>query len=456
MSRWLLVLYFCFLPLWATEEIVVHLTNASPLSPLYLLPIEATNSNLSASTLTALSEVLAFDFAHNGKTALLPESRARAAQAKTEGTLHFDPEAWKRLGCDYVIKPTLSGRTLSLSCYAVAKGRVRGNQEVVLTGELAKDRRLLHRAADAAHAFFFGVRGVCDTRILYTVRTREGSDSSSWISEVWEADYDGANAHQVTHQRTLCVTPTYLPSPTGGPTDRILYVSYQIGQPKIYAASTRGGDPVRLTYMRGNQLMPALSPRKDCLALISDITGNPDLFVQDFSLSQGVLGKPRQVFTAPYATQGTPTFSPDGSQIAFVSNKEGTARIYLLSLASGNGTARLLSRRNRDNTSPAWSPDGTKIAYSAAGADGTRQIWIYDCATQKEMPLTEGYGHKENPAWAPDSLHLLFNSSSPTHSELFLLNLNQKESIQLTRGPGEKRFPAWEPISLTYQPVTKS
>jgi len=49
------------------------------------------------------------------------------------------------------------------------------------------------------------------------------------------------------------------------------------------------------------------------------ITTNPDLFVQPYDPEQGPVGKPRQIFAARLSTQGTPTFSPNGKRIAFVS-----------------------------------------------------------------------------------------------------------------------------------------
>lgn len=104
---------------------------------------------------------------------------------------------------------------------------------------------------------------------------------------------------------------------------------------------------------------------------------------------------------------------------------------------------QIISKKTRENTCPAWSPDGKKIAYSAISS-GVRQIFIYDIERGTETQLTDGYGHKENPTWAPNSLHLMFNSTTPDSSELFMINLNQKKGVKVTRGSGEKRFPAWE------------
>ena len=132
------------------------------------------------------------------------------------------------------------------------------------------------------------------------------------------------------------------------------------------------------------------------------------------------------------------------STIAFVSDKDGPPRIYTIPANSyeKRADAKMITKQNKESSCPAWSPDGTKLAYSAK-TNAVRQIWIYDFKTGEERQLTAGPGNKENPCWAPDSLHLVFNSTDPFSSELFLVNLNQPEAIKLAHGPGKKHYPTW-------------
>ncbi len=76
--------------------------------------------------------------------------------------------------------------------------------------------------------------------------------------------------------------------------------------------------------------MPVVNRQQNMIAFICDITGNPDLFIQPFDTQAGAYGKPRQIYAAPHATQGCPSFSPDGKQIAFVTDRGGTARTYIM------------------------------------------------------------------------------------------------------------------------------
>ncbi len=65
-------------------------------------------------------------------------------------------------------------------------------------------------------------------------------------------------------------------------------------------------------------------------------------------------------------------------------------------------------------------------------------------STGQEWQLTDGTGNKENPSWAPDSQHLVFNSTDGHSSELYLVNLNQPDVVKITSGPGIKHYPSWE------------
>ena len=287
----------------------------------------------------------------------------------------------------------------------------------------------------------YHTQGIAESHILYTLRTRSGDSSAQWLSNVWQADYDGGNAKQLTHDDCLCVTPAFVPSQEGGRCRNFLYVSYKIGQPKIFASTLESSAGKRLMFLRGNQLMPAIAPTLDKIAFISDITGNPDLFVQDFSLEEGVLGKPRQVFCAPGATQGTPTFSPDGKKLAFVSNKDGTPRIYILDIPPPGASIKdlkpkMISKKTRENTSPPGRPMGKKSPIVLAHLERGKYGFMTP-SQAKRRSLTDGHGHKENPTWAPNSLHLMFNSSTTTTSDLFMINLNQKKAVKITTGPGK-------------------
>lgn len=441
------------------EQIVVRLATETTLMPLYLAKITNDNSPLDNGYFEKLEEILQYDLNHNGMTFTISQSPEKEKLANrllvgSNDSAQNSNQIWKSLNAHYIIKLSASKQNKLTATLLSANEEIsRGIEGLSLSGNYQQDRRQMHQLADAIHKVLFGKDGIASTHILYTIKsTPTSSQDKKWISEVWEADYDGGNARQITQDSGYNLTPIYVPPKAGFASGSFFYVSYKGTQPKIYVASLKDGKGRRLTTLRGNQLMPTLSWQRDKVAFICDITGHPDLFVQAFNPDVGAIGKPQQIFAWKQAAQGSPTFSPDGKQIAFVSNKDGTPRIYVMDIpAPGTSLkdvkALLVTKNNKESSAPAWSPDGTKLAYCSM-TNGARQIWVYDLTTKQERQLTQGGGNKENPTWAPNSLHLMYNSSDAGACELFMINLNQTNATKITAGPGEKRFPNWEPKAL--------
>lgn len=429
------------------ENIFVRLETEAKRIPLYLSHFIIDNAGIDPGYCDRLERVLQFDMNYNGMTYIVPNTKEKERLAVARELEHTPlPSDWKDMGAFYLLKVKIENRKLSANLFAANTDSAKSVRDIALTGDIAQDRRLIHQLADNIHKALFGTDGIASTRILYTVKTGKGKDP---VSEVWEADYDGENRRQLTNDSGYVVTPVYIPPKPGFTTGGFFFVSYKTGQPKIYYQQINQREPQRLSLLRGNQLMPTLSKQRDKIAFISDATGNPDLFMLEFSPDKGAIGKPYQIFATHQATQGTPTFSPDGKQLAFVSNKDGSPRVYVMNVPSPGTSlkdikATLLTKVNKESSAPCWSPDGKKIAYCAV-TQGVRQIWVYDFTTRQERQLTQGPGNKENPTWAPNSLHLIFNSSDADACDLYLVNLNQREAVKLTSGKGEKRFPCWEP-----------
>lgn len=443
-NLYLIGLFLLLLPLRGSgeEPIVVRVQTESRLLPLYLSHFSSEAPQFEPAYVEQLEAVLRFDFAHNGSTKLLEVTKEREALAQK--ALHQPEESFQKskgAGIPYVLVPKMRGNELAFRLFSMEKGSVKELKGGLLTGILADDRRTLHRMADQLHQTLTGTLGIASHRILYTLRTKKGT---GWLSDVWECDYDGANARQITHQGEYCVTPSYVP--TQGPhAQHFFYVGYGSGQPRIFCASLKDGLGKRVTSAKGNQLMPVLSRQRDQLAFICDAMGSPALCVQTYNPETGQGGPVRTLFAAKGATQSTPTFSPDGRALAFTSDKDGATRIYVIALEPG-AQPKLVSRKALNGTAPAWSPDGQKIAFCAS-TQGTRQIWVYQRATQEEQQLTFGGAHKENPSWAPNSAHLVYNTVSPGNTELYLLDLATLEPVKISRGGGEKRFPSWETLA---------
>lgn len=430
----------------AASQIIVDVSSEICLEPIYIIPFQSAGARFSAQYISELEKILTYDFTHDGSSYVVPQSSGRnTLAASIDKSLNRD--AWRKEGVTNVIKVGVSGDLLSCQLHELRNNSIKSIEDMPLTGELSEDRKQIHLVANALHKGLYGVEGVATSKILYTLKHERGGKA---FSDVWEADYDGANAKKLSKPETgYAMTPIPLPAMSKSRSGGYFFVSYKAGIPKIYMSTFKDGIEKPFLKLQGSQIMPAISRQRNQIAFISDVSGNPDLFLQAFDMEKGLQGKPRQVFAHFNATQGSPTFSPDGKSLAFVSNKDGTPRVYVMKIPGPevklkDVEVRLISRANRESSAPSWSPDGSKLAYCARNGS-VRQIWIYDFDTKSEWQLTQGAGNKENPSWAHNSMHLVYNTSDRGASELYMIDIKNKREVMIRDGSGvgEKRFPAW-------------
>jgi len=132
-----------------------------------------------------------------------------------------------------------------------------------------------------------------------------------------------------------------------------------------------------------------------------------------------------------------PGWSPNGARILFVSDRGGDDDIWIMN-ADGSGAAtNLTSTPGIDELSPAMSPDGTKILYVVDAASA--EIWIMNADGTGQTPLTGGAGDDE-PAWSPDGTMIAFSRNS----QIWTMNANGSNPRQWTSNNVDDE-PAWSP-----------
>jgi Tol biopolymer transport system component/predicted Ser/Thr protein kinase len=156
----------------------------------------------------------------------------------------------------------------------------------------------------------------------------------------------------------------------------------------------------QVTFDSGLTFQPALSPDGTLIAFASDRSGegNLDIWVKHLGG-----GEPIRL-TRDAADDSQPSFSPDGSRIAFRSERDGGG-IYLIPVLGGE--PRLVVRNGRD---PRISPDGRWIAYwvGQTSSSFTGNVFVVETRGGAPKALRSEFAIARNPVWLPDSEHLLF------------------------------------------------
>jgi Tol biopolymer transport system component len=220
-------------------------------------------------------------------------------------------------------------------------------------------------------------------------------------------------------------------------------VGHLPGDPNIFTVNPDGGGLTRLTTdFRSSG--PSWSPNGSRIAFNSARSGNSEVYTMNADGSDLT-----QITTNP-AGDGSPAWSPDGSKIAFSSNRTGNGDLYVMN-ADGTGVTQLTTSTGSDGA-PAWSPDGSEIAFSRytpglACCDYTQVIYAIAIDGTGERQIV---GHPAaNPNWSPDGSRIAYNSGG----DAWTVNADGTGPRQLTSesSPNPEYIflsnsnPAWSP-----------
>jgi hypothetical protein len=142
-------------------------------------------------------------------------------------------------------------------------------------------------------------------------------------------------------------------------------------------------------------------------------------------------------------SEGEGAFSPDGSQIAYVTDRDGNVEIYLMNADGSN--PRRLTTTDATEGSPAWTPDGRHLVY-ASNVSGNFQVWIMNADGSGQRQLTQEPRSNFQPAVSLDGKTIAFTSDRDTNYDIYVMGLDGSGPRNVTRTPGgAETTPLWFP-----------
>jgi TolB protein len=288
---------------------------------------------------------------------------------------------------------------------------------------------------------------------------------------------------------TITMTPTPPPTPLGGG-GRIAFSSNREGNFDIYTMDLVGGAPTRLTENLFNDNEPTWSPDGQTIVYVSS-TGSDNLGT--YTIQSDGTGR-RLIATFPVAEGGSPTWSskghiaywaikctsfcdkngyhrsviwivepngdvvnslqpfistsfldttwtPDGTQLTVLNGTDWSNSIELITPQGEFGQRYSKFKLHRE---PAWSPDGSILAFSS-NEEGKYNIYILYADGTYFARMTAGVGDNRHPTWSPDGTQIAFSSNRGGNWDIYVITMDKSRQTRLTTDPTDEIEPSWRP-----------
>jgi TolB protein len=362
---------------------------------------------------------------------LVASPRKAAGGAARAPDVFINYALYAALGADYAVAVQAVDSGADLAVYDVRGQALRRH---VIAAFKRTDpgspgfRLAVHRAADEIVRVAAGTPGVAATRLLFVQAHR-----------IYQVDADGELLRGIPAAGANALSPAWAP---GG--RRIAYMDMVFdgatsNAGRIYVLDLETGQRT-LVGPTGTELnfTPAFSPDGNLLAFSRATGEGTDIFTYNVA-TQCCL---QRLTVGRFSDNLSPTYSPDGRRIAFVSDRPGLPQVYVMA-PDGTGQELLAPfdyGATGKSNAPDWSPDGLNIAFHRDVA-GSPQVFVMDLASRTPRQLTSE-GRNEDPSWAPDGRHIAFISDRTGTRQVWVVDIDTGRVRQVTR-VGDARLPAW-------------
>ncbi len=322
--------------------------------------------------------------------------------------------------------------------------------------------RLVHGMSEDILQTVAGERGLFFSRILMVCQPAKKTKSPP--KDIYIADPDGRNLIQLTDDKTISVSPSWMPNGKA-----ITYTQYDwVYSGKIRKKGTvlkshslSTGRRQMLSAREGMNSGAAWKPDGSRVAVTLSFTGRPELYLLDPTapttpepLSRNIqwskVGGGFQASNVNLLFEVEPSWAPDGKQMVISSARSRHPMIYVIDMASK--VARQLTFAGIYNASPAWSPRGDKIIFAAQRLEeGNFDLYMIDPDGNNLQRMTVGDRagkrkvNSENASWAPTGRHIAFSANEGGQYAVYVMTTDGSV-IRKVSPPGQQCMtPSWGP-----------
>ncbi len=225
------------------------------------------------------------------------------------------------------------------------------------------------------------------TRLVAEVLTVD-REKHEYRSALWDIPLDGGEPRKLTSGQWSDTAPAWSPDGT-----KVAFLSNRIDKkPQIFVLPVDVGEAQQVTSGKVGVADFDWAPDSDRLAFVREL-GQKD--AEEEKKDDEEKSDVKVITSARYKFDGK----------GFLEDK--VAQIFLTSISGKDDEPAQLTEGHFNHLSPAWSPDGTKIAFVANRDEGwdksrTNDLWVMDVASKELRKLTDGKGSWRAPAWSPD------------------------------------------------------